>query len=183
MRERRPSLESMLPQKRARTPGVPPHLDVKTDAGEDKSIQDTGVCRILGINLQANMTWLAHLESGEKAILPVVRRSLGALQQPWKTDPDDLQEDTSRGSDSQLSPVLASNLGFDNQQPTEARTSAAEQSSEVGVGKAQEDEDSRPHAGGGLAEHKGDAGSTQLCSALENYPYGGPRSSENQTKH
>ena len=44
------------------------------------TISDKGECRILGGILQANMSWSAHLESGLKALLPRVRRQLGALQ-------------------------------------------------------------------------------------------------------
>ena len=71
----------MLPQKRARLRGAPPYLDIRTDAGEEKRITDKGTSRILGINLQANMTWTAHLETGDKALLPGIRRQLGALRQ------------------------------------------------------------------------------------------------------
>ena len=49
-------LECMVPQKRARTPGLPPNLKVTTETGEEKTITDSGQCRILGINLQSNMT-------------------------------------------------------------------------------------------------------------------------------
>ena len=61
--------------------GPPPHLEVETDTGEMKTIWDSGECRILGINIQANMTWISHLERGKKALLPSIRRQLGALQQ------------------------------------------------------------------------------------------------------
>ena len=35
--------------------------------------------RILGATLQNNLTWQAHLETAEKAIIPEARRKLGAL--------------------------------------------------------------------------------------------------------
>ena len=73
-------LECMLPQKRVNTLGTPPYMDIVTEAGENKTITDSGQFRILGINLQGNLTWLAHLETGHKALLPSLRKQLGALQ-------------------------------------------------------------------------------------------------------
>ena len=73
-------LECMIPQKRGKTPGPPPQLVVKEDDGTDKVILDTGQCQVLGTNLQSNMSWFSHLESGKNAVLPKVRRQLGALQ-------------------------------------------------------------------------------------------------------
>ena len=74
-------LECMLPQKKGKMTGIPPQLKVTTDTGEEKTIVDTGMCRILGSNIQGNMTWLGHLETGDKALLPGIRRKLGALKQ------------------------------------------------------------------------------------------------------
>ena len=80
-------LEAMIPQKKGKTPGEPPSLQVEAEPGRMKDIVDVGRCRILGVNIQSNMTWLAHLESGEKAILPRVRRQLGALVHQGKKIP------------------------------------------------------------------------------------------------
>ena len=72
-------LECMLPQKRGKTPGTPPSLSVEVEPGHSKEIEDAGQLRILGINIQGNLSWWSHLESGSKALLPRVRRALGAL--------------------------------------------------------------------------------------------------------
>ena len=52
-----------------------------------KEIKDVEVCRILGLNLQNNTTWKAHLETGIKVLLPSVRKCLGALRHLGKGIP------------------------------------------------------------------------------------------------
>ena len=73
--------ECMIPQKKGKPPGNPPSLLVQgRNQDEDKLVEYTSYTRILGANLQANLGWLAHLETGEKAVLPRVRRQLGLLK-------------------------------------------------------------------------------------------------------
>ena len=43
--------------------------------------------RLLGCNLQKNLSWQAMIASGEKALLPVLRKKLGALKHTGKTIP------------------------------------------------------------------------------------------------
>ena len=71
--------EYMIKQKRGRTNGNPPSLRVEIKPGVWKDIMDSSTSRILGATLQNNMTWQAHLQTAEKAILPEARRKLGAL--------------------------------------------------------------------------------------------------------
>ena len=74
--------EFMTKQKRARCPGIPPDLTVTEPVGdrmEDSHITDRKYCRILGANLQNNLSWDNHLNTGKHAILPGVRRQLGGL--------------------------------------------------------------------------------------------------------
>ena len=66
--------EFMIYQKKAKTPGPPPSLIVQKVTGVDKTIEDSNYTRVLGANLQANLTWQAHLETGNKALLPAVRK-------------------------------------------------------------------------------------------------------------
>ena len=73
-------LECMISQKKGKMMGQPPTLVVETGQGTRKEIVDTGHLRILGANLMANMTWASHLETGSKALLPGIRRQLGAFQ-------------------------------------------------------------------------------------------------------
>ena len=70
--------EVMISQKKTKTPGNAPSLIVK-DGNQDKLVEDKESTRILGANLQRNMSWNAHLESGAKALFPAVRRQLGQL--------------------------------------------------------------------------------------------------------
>ena len=72
-------LEVMIKQKRTRTKGQPPHIDTKDDRGADKRITAGKYLRILGGNLQDNLSWQYLIETGEKALLQILRQKLGAL--------------------------------------------------------------------------------------------------------
>ena len=61
-------LELMIKQKKGRTGGEPPHLIVKTQTGEMKTIKDNKNFRVLGTHLQQNMSWQNQLEAGPKAV-------------------------------------------------------------------------------------------------------------------
>ena len=79
--------EFMTHQKRSKIRGIPPDLTVKEEitdrAGisrlDDRLISDKPICKLLGLSLQNNLTWDAHLSTGPKAVLPAVRRQLGML--------------------------------------------------------------------------------------------------------
>ena len=58
--------EIMIKQKRGRTRGQPPSLLVSGENGEDKLVEDSTFTRIFGGNIQNNMMWNSHLESGKK---------------------------------------------------------------------------------------------------------------------
>ena len=79
--------EVMICQKRGKTPGQPPTLLVETATGEVKTVKDRQHTRILGGNVQCNMSWQAHLETGLKALLPQVRRQLGHLRHQGRLIP------------------------------------------------------------------------------------------------
>ena len=73
----------MVHQKRCKLRDKPPTIKAKTTVDgrtEIKTIENQISCRLLGINIQNDLTWKAHLESGEKALLPTLRRRLGALR-------------------------------------------------------------------------------------------------------
>ena len=72
-------LETMIRQKRTRIEGNPPQLSVQKPDGQLKIIVAKESCRLLGSNLNMNMTWKHHLELGEKAILPTLRSTIGTL--------------------------------------------------------------------------------------------------------
>ena len=75
-------LECMISQKRGRTPGDPPHLIVKDpkNPGQHMKVADSKNFRLLGSNLQPNIGWKMHLETGTKAVLPDIRKKLGSLK-------------------------------------------------------------------------------------------------------
>ena len=80
-------MEMMTYQKRAKIPGIPPDLTVQEHIKDrtgmervvDKHVTDSTWIRMLGLNMQNNLTWDHHLSAGNKALLPAVRRQLGML--------------------------------------------------------------------------------------------------------
>ena len=70
--------ECMIQQKRTKTPGLPPSLNIINDKNEPETILDGKCCRILGANLSNYMTWKKHLESRPKALLPSLRKNIGS---------------------------------------------------------------------------------------------------------
>ena len=79
--------EFMSHQKRAKTRGIPPDLMVREETTnrmgqkvvQDKLITDKTHHRMLGLVLQNNLAWDAHLSKDCKATLPAVRKQLGYL--------------------------------------------------------------------------------------------------------
>ena len=69
----------MLKQKRSRTRGNPPTLTVKDENNQDKVLETKNHTRLLVGNIGNYLSWKSHLEDGEKAVLPKLRKQLGAL--------------------------------------------------------------------------------------------------------
>ena len=77
----------MTAQKRAKTKGVPPELTVREITKDrrginiegDKLLTDKSNVKFLGLTLNNNLSWEAHLTGGKKPILPAVRRVLGMI--------------------------------------------------------------------------------------------------------
>ena len=72
--------EIMTRQKRARAVGLPPALRVLDKFGNFKHIGESNYTQILGCNISKDLDWSAHLVTGEKALLPKLRKQLGALK-------------------------------------------------------------------------------------------------------
>ena len=71
----------MLKQKRGRTNGEPPSLVVPgTEPGTMKVLKNRKSNIIMRANIQENLLWSSHLETGEKALLPLIRKQLGRLR-------------------------------------------------------------------------------------------------------
>ena len=77
----------MIGQKRARTSGSPPELIESEPDGSQKVIKVQSDVRLLGANIQDNMGWNAHLETGEDAMIPETRKKLGILKHIGRTIP------------------------------------------------------------------------------------------------
>ena len=60
-------VESMVRQKRARLPGLPPQLSVKKPDGSLKVITAKDYCRLLGVNFNRDVNWNHQLDLGEKS--------------------------------------------------------------------------------------------------------------------
>ena len=73
-------LECMVWQKRARLLDPPPKLEILEQNGRTKIIKTQDHIRLLGANYSQNMTWNHHMETGDKAILPDIRKTLGGLK-------------------------------------------------------------------------------------------------------
>ena len=82
-------IECMIYQKETWSTGEPPHLVVEDpdNPAEVLVINDNKKFRILGTNILPNMSWVGHLDTGKKAILPKIRKQLGALMQLGKQLP------------------------------------------------------------------------------------------------
>ena len=74
--------EYMARQKRWRVNGDPPELKVEileNNKITEKTIKNKEYCRTLGGNIKNDLSWDMHLSSGKNALLPAIRRQLGAL--------------------------------------------------------------------------------------------------------
>ena len=70
----------MSRQKRMRIAPDSPHLLVKDKNGQDKDITTDDSTRLLGGNIGQNLDWKSHLFTEEKALVPRLRKHLGALK-------------------------------------------------------------------------------------------------------
>ena len=73
-------LELMVRQKRVRMRGVPLSILTKDENNKDKLITAGEHVCLLGGNFHMNLSWQAMILTGEKALLPVLRKKLGALK-------------------------------------------------------------------------------------------------------
>ena len=79
--------EFMTYQKKTKIAGIPPDLTVRELVpgrdGQmtwgDRHITDSTTTRMLGLNLNANLGWDSHINTGKKALLPALRRRLGMI--------------------------------------------------------------------------------------------------------
>ena len=72
--------ECMIVQKRCKTPGEPPVLNVVDKDGQNKEITSKKSCRILGANVQNSITWQEHLETGREVIVATSQKEPGHVE-------------------------------------------------------------------------------------------------------
>ena len=73
-------IETMNVQKHCKTSGRPPSILAKNEQGIVVDKQADNSCRLLGANFSQNLTWRAHLLSGEKPLIPALRKQVGRLK-------------------------------------------------------------------------------------------------------
>ena len=73
-------IEMILPQRRTVTDGHAPTLETTDDNGEDKIVEASTEALLLGGTFHQTTSWKAHVDSGEEAILPKLRKKLGMLR-------------------------------------------------------------------------------------------------------
>ena len=79
-------VQCMVRQKRTRI-GPPPQITVQKPDGTLKQITAATSCRLLGTNINQDITWKHHLEQGKKALLPALRSLIGMLTHIGKNIP------------------------------------------------------------------------------------------------
>ena len=72
-------VETMVRQKRAKLPGIPPQLTIQKPDGTLKVITTKDSCRLLGVNVNKDANWNHQLVHGEKPLLKRLRSTLGIL--------------------------------------------------------------------------------------------------------
>ena len=84
--------EFMVSQKRSRMRGIPPDLTASEKIERqgriqfvDKHITDKPQLKILGLTLNNNLSWEAHLVGKKKPLIPAVRKVIGMLSQLRKS--------------------------------------------------------------------------------------------------
>ena len=89
--------ECMLKQMKGRAPGNPPTLTVEKTPGIFKTLQNSKYSRILGANIEGNIQWSSHLETGGKALFPLLRKHLGLLKHKGKSIPNKSRNNLAKG--------------------------------------------------------------------------------------
>ena len=69
-------IEPMLPQRRAVTLGQPPTIETVDENGDEKIVHTRCDIHLLGGTFHESLSWKAHVESGDDAILPRLRKNL-----------------------------------------------------------------------------------------------------------
>ena len=80
-------VETMNHQKRCKTAGRPPSVTVHNEDGVLIDKEADKSCRLLGANLGQDLTWKSHLITGEKPLIPAIRKQIGILKHLCKNIP------------------------------------------------------------------------------------------------
>ena len=105
---------------------------MNTENNGTKVINDEKYCRILGTNVQNNLNWFAHLEGGVKALLPDVRKKIGALKHLGKKIPSRCKNILARGLVTSKITYLISIWGGDHPKSKKEGSNHIKHSSKMG---------------------------------------------------
>ena len=67
------------------TRGEPPEIETIDDKGYEKTMKTSKEALLLGGTFHHSSFWKAHIESGEEALLPKIRKKLRMLKHVGKT--------------------------------------------------------------------------------------------------
>ena len=133
-------MEIMIRQKRGRIANNPPELEALNDKDEIEIIKCKDDARILGMNIQKDLTWNAHLETGSKALLPSLRGNIGSLRNCTKMIPQSSRNILARGLINSRLMYLISIWGG-HQEFTKKSSSCPKHSCQVGNWKKEKNQD------------------------------------------
>ena len=80
-------VEIMVRQKCVKITGAPPQLNVTAPDGRMKHIVASNSCRLLGANLDRDMSWRAQMDTGPNSLIPALRAKVGVLHHIAKSIP------------------------------------------------------------------------------------------------
>ena len=129
--------ECMVKQKRGRIGGTPPELRVVDKNGNPEVVKDSQYCKILGGTIQNNLTWIGHMETAKKAILPQIIRNLGMMKNLGNKLPLECRNTLARGMVISKINYLISIWGGGHQKSQKESPNSAQQNSQMGIWETQ----------------------------------------------
>ena len=106
-------LEIMVKQKRNKVKGTQPIITTTDEKGDPLIIKPGMSLRILGGNFHRNLSWTGHIEVGESALLPALRKRLGALKHLSKGIPKKCRLILANGAHNEQNYISPTPLGRD----------------------------------------------------------------------
>ena len=119
----------MVHQKRAKVECNPTVFTVINQDNEVVDIDNQVHTRILGINMNQDLSWRSHFELGEKPLLPTLRKRLGAITHLGNTIPRKGKTNSHKWSNNLKDHIYDTGMGWHPQCALSEDTEDNEQSS------------------------------------------------------